>query len=239
MFCTHCGKQLSSGMNFCPYCGQAVSSSVPALSTQEVKSVPIVSSGSGEYRLILVDRNTCSAEKAEDLIQELLGYSAEDADQFVDLAPIEIADNLSALQARILAQAFTEYGCQMVILDEQGEAVDFSEKATAAVYDDDGNLIAKAAAVIGALTLANRVTSYRRYRKPSLLDRLFQPRYTPRPPKPRKQSWMTPRFAEPAPRPARRSAPVRSHTRPAPAASHRSMSPSKGPSGPHGGRRPR
>ena len=98
---------------------------------------------------------------------------------------MEISDNLSFLQPRTLAQAFYEYGCQVSIVDTNGDHIDVSEKATSSVYDNDGILITKAAAIIGALTLVNRVTSYRRYKKMSLLGRLFVPRYVPVPPKPK------------------------------------------------------
>lgn len=221
MYCTKCGNQIVTGSNYCPHCGTAVNTALTHAETTVPVTVPsIASSGSGDYRLIFVDRNQCSASDAEELIQDLLGYSAEDADQFVDLAPIEIADNLSALQARTLAQAFTEYGCQMSIMNENGDTVDLSEKATSSVFDEDGNLIAKAAMILGALTLVNQVTSYRRYKKPSLLERLFRPRYQPLPPKRRK-----PRFSlfHPIPKPAPKPKPVpRSHNRPSPAPVRRS-----------------
>lgn len=228
MYCIRCGHQLVSGAKFCSNCGASVSEE-PNLSS--FSQVSIASSGSGDYRLILVDCDQCAKEDAEDLIVELLGYSSEDADQFVEMTPIEIAENLSALQARTLAQAFTECGCQMSIVNEQGDYIDLSEKATSSVFDDNGNLIAKAAAVLGALTLVNRVTSYRRHRKPSLLERLFKPRYQPRPVRRRKPSFSM--FA-PKPRPV---AFPRHHVKPTPSpARHR---PNHGHRPPHSGRRPR
>ena len=210
MYCSYCGHQLGSDAKFCSNCGKAVNSESTSLN----HPVSIATSGSGDYRLIFVDRNQCPSDEAEDLIVELLGYSADDADQFVDLAPIEIAENLSALQARTLAQAFTEYGCQVSIVNEHGDHVDLSEKATSSIFDENGNLLTKAALIIGALTLVNRVTSYRRYKKPSLLERLFKPRYQPAPIRRRKPKFSI--FA-PAPKPKPVIVQPRPHHRSAPA----------------------
>lgn len=171
MYCIHCGKPLAENANFCANCGASVHNSVSVSSS-------IASSGSGDHRLILVDRNECSRVDVENLLCDLLGYSAEDADRLVELSPVEIADNLSELQAKTLAQVFTEYGCQISIIDDEGEFVDLSDKADSSVFDLEGNLLEKTLAVIAALTVINRVTSYRRYKKPSLLERIFKPKYT-------------------------------------------------------------
>ena len=55
-----------------------------------------------------------------------------------------------------------------------------SKNASGSLFDVDGSLLAKAAAVIGALTIANRVTSYKTIKKPSLLERIFRPLFQPR-----------------------------------------------------------
>lgn len=182
MYCQNCGASVSSNANFCPNCGKSLSTT--SLST--AFSSTIASSGNGDYRLVLVDNGTCSKNNTEELLCDLLGYNEEDADRFVEYAPVEVADNLSELQARTLAQVFTEYGCQMLVMDESGDVVDITNKADSSVFDLDGNLLAKAAAVIGGLTLLNKVTSYRRYKKTSLLERVFRPRYKVEPPKPRR-----------------------------------------------------
>ena len=181
MYCSNCGAQVNSNANFCPNCGHSLKSSL-----SNAFSSSIMTSSNGDYRLILVDKGSCLNSNVEDLLSDLLGYSTEDADRFVEYAPVEIADNLTLLQASTLAQAFTEYGCQMLVINEDGESIDISEKATSSVFDFDGNLLTKAAAVIGGLTLMNRVTSYRRYKKPSLLERVFKPRYHVNPPKPKR-----------------------------------------------------
>ena len=54
--------------------------------------------------------------------------------------------------------------------------------ATSSIFDNSGNLLAGAAAIIGALTVANRISAYRRYKRPSLLERLFRISYIPNPP---------------------------------------------------------
>ena len=226
MYCSNCGAQIVSNSNFCSNCGNRISSSsLPA----EVQSVPaIASSSNGDYRLIFVDHDECSVSDAEELIQDLLGYSAADADRFVDAAPVEIADNLTLLQARTLAQVFVEYGCQMTVIDEQGDVVDAADKATSPVLDQNGNLLTKAAQIIGALTLVNCVTSLRRYKKPSLLERLFKPRYLISRPKKRvPYRYKAPRAPQPVFKaPARRPG-MHAHTRPFPSA-HRTAARKRG-----------
>ena len=67
-------------------------------------------------------------------------------------------------------------------IDFKDQYVDLTSKATSSVFDSGGKLLAGAAAIIGALTVANRISSYRRYKKPSLLERLFHLNYKPAPP---------------------------------------------------------
>lgn len=220
MYCSNCGNQVQDHANFCPNCGQSLTqATLPTVSASSTLSTSIASSGSGDYRLVFVDRDDCSEADAENLMMDLLGYDAEDADQFVELAPIEIADNLSLIQARTLAQAFTEYGCQVTVLDDSGDIVDISDKATSSVFDIDGNLVLKAAGILGALTLVNKVTSYRRYKKTSLLERIFRPKYHVVRPRPRRfvperprmgfNPFMAPRRVMMQPKPPVRKEPVR------------------------------
>ena len=148
MYCQNCGANIASNANFCPNCGKSVTTT--ALSTSY--NTTIASSGNGDYRLVLVDNGSCTKNNTEELLCDLLGYNEEDADRFVEYAPVEVADNLSELQARTLAQVFTEYGCQMLVMDDQGDIVDIDDKADSSVFDLDGNLLAKAAAIIAGLT---------------------------------------------------------------------------------------
>ena len=210
MYCQNCGASIASNANFCPNCGKSVTTT--ALSTSY--NTTIASSGNGDYRLVLVDNGSCTKNNTEELLCDLLGYNEEDADRFVEYAPVEVADNLSELQARTLAQVFTEYGCQMLVMDDQGDIVDIDDKADSSVFDLDGNLLAKAAAIIAGLTLLNKVTSYRRYKKPSLLERIFKPRYKVVPPKPRRYRPIPPKKPsvlemllkpKPAPKPVRKA----------------------------------
>ena len=137
MFCSNCGKELNNNANFCSYCGTALNQA----SMQTVQTIPVqttlANSGSGDYRLVLVDTNNTNDSVVANLLEDLLNYSYEDADQLVDLAPVEIADNLSLVQARTLAQAFNEYGCDVSVLDEHGDGVDVSKKATSSIFDSN------------------------------------------------------------------------------------------------------
>ncbi len=60
--------------------------------------------------------------------------------------------------------------------------MDLTNNAVTSVFDKAGNLLAGAAAIIGALTVSNRIRSYRRYKTPSLLERIFHIGYKPQPP---------------------------------------------------------
>ena len=98
------------------------------------------------------------------------------------MAPVVVGERLTASEAQTVAQLFSEYGVQVSITNQEDQYVDLASNATTSVFDNNGGLLAGAAAIIGALTVANRIKSYRRYKKPSLLERLFRLSYKPNPP---------------------------------------------------------
>lgn len=174
MYCPYCGNVISENINFCPHCGAALkeTSSVPVSASNAVKT-------EGKYSLILVSRGTCSAAVAGDLLEDIFGYTDSVANDLVSQAPVVVGQKMTAEEAAYVAQMFSEYGIQVSIQDENEEYVDLSSKAVKSVFDSNGNLLTNVLAVIGGLSMMNRVTTYRRVRKPSLLERLFMPLFTP------------------------------------------------------------
>ena len=151
------------------------------------------------------------------------------------MAPVVVGEKLTADEAATVAQMYTEYGMQVSITDSKDQYVDLSSKANTSVFDKSGNLLSSAVAIIGALTVANRIKSYRRYKKPSLLERLFHVNYKPQPPKYHRS--FRPRL-EPQPlaprRTIRRPEPMPVGRRPAQPSrnSHSHGQPPRGPGGP-------
>lgn len=137
---------------------------------------------SNRYNLVLVSLGNCNAVMAGDLLEDVFGYTDAESANLVNMAPVVVGENLTAEEAATVAQMFTEYGMQVSVTDREDKYVDLTGNATSSIFDNSGNLLAGAAAIIGALTVANRITSYRRYKKPSLLERLFHLRYDPAPP---------------------------------------------------------
>ena len=83
---------------------------------------------------------------------------------------------------RSRAKEITDIAELSIATAEKGQYVDLTNNATSSVFDTAGNLLAGAAAIISALTVSNRIKSYRRYKKPSLLERIFHIGYKPQPP---------------------------------------------------------
>lgn len=179
MYCKNCGAEISGG-NYCPYCGQPVTETTPSISLMN-KAVSTANL-SNQYNLVLVSCGTCSKVMTGDLLEDVFGYTDAESAALVAMAPVVVGERLNANEAKTVAQLFTEYGVQVSITDGQDQYVDLTDKATSSVFDSAGNLLAGAAAVIGALTVSNRIRSYRRYKKPSLLERIFNIGYHPAPP---------------------------------------------------------
>ena len=179
MYCKNCGAELNGG-NFCAYCGQPIAETTPSVSL--LNKAVSTANLSDQYSLVLVSCGTCSKIMTGDLLEDVFGYTDAESSSLVNMAPVVVGERLNASEARTVAQLFTEYGVQVSITNQQDQYVDMTSKATTSIFDAAGNLLAGAAAVIGALTVSNRIRSYRRYKKPSLLERLFHINYRPNPP---------------------------------------------------------
>ena len=180
MYCGNCGAELSAQSNFCPYCGSALQSATTSISL--LNKAASTAQSSNEYNLVLISRGTCSATMAGDLLEDVFGYTDAESGNLVSMAPVVVGENLTAEEAATVAQLYTEYGMQVSVTDSKDQYVDLSSKANTSLFDNTGKLLSGAAAIIGALTVANRISSYRRYKKPSLLERLFRIHYKPEPP---------------------------------------------------------
>ena len=180
MYCPNCGAELASVTNFCPYCGSSLQTATTSVSLLNKASA--AASETNNYNLVLVSKGSCDAVKAGDLLEDVFGYTDSESGNLVSMAPVVVGENLTMEEASTVAQLYTEYGMQVSITDENEKYVDLSSKAVSSVFDSNGKLLAGVAAVIGAITVANRIKSYRTYKKPSLLERVFHLGYKPEPP---------------------------------------------------------
>ena len=213
MYCGNCGAELSTQTNFCPYCGSRLQTATTSISL--LNKAASAATSTNQYNLVLVSCGTCDATTAGALLEDVFGYTDAESGNLVKMAPVVVGENLTAEEAATVAQMYTEYGMQVSITDSKDQYVDLSSKASSSIFDKSGNLLAGAAAVIGALTVANRIKSYRRYKKPSLLERLFHVNYKPEPPKYQRnfRPHLDPKPVEPR-RTIRRPEPPRSTGRP-------------------------
>ena len=179
-YCPKCGTSVSSTARYCSNCGCALSSSEPVAYLADLADEP--ADRDDGYRVILFSRGTCSLKNTREVLSDLLGYTSSTVSDLLDNAPVEIADELTEIQAVTIAQALAEYGMEVTIVDEDNRYIDFSDKATDSVFDSAGSLIASALGVFAGLTAANRVHRYRKYKRPSLLSLLFKPKYKKSPP---------------------------------------------------------
>ena len=179
MYCKNCGAEVTGG-NFCQYCGQPLTETTTSISllNKAVSTAKL----DNQYSLILVSCGTCSKTMTGDLLEDIFGYTDAESTTLVNMAPVAVGERLTINEAQTVAQLLSEYGVQVSVTNQQDQYVDLSSKATRSVFDNNGNLLASAAAIIGALTVSNRIRSYRRFHKPSLLERLFHLAYKPAPP---------------------------------------------------------
>ncbi len=234
MYCKNCGANLEAQSNFCPYCGSSLQAATTSMSL--LNKAVSTATAANDYNLVLISRGTCDAVTAGDLLEDVFGYTDAESSNLVKMAPVVVGENLTADEAATVAQMYTEYGMQVSVTDSKDQYVDLSDKATSSVFDKSGNLLAGAVAVIGALTVANRISSYRRYKKPSLLERLFHINYEPEPPAYRRnfRPHLNPEPIAPR-RTIRRPQPVPRHEPQRTSAPRRSSPPPADHSG-HGGR---
>ena len=180
MYCPNCGAELTVMTNFCPYCGSSLQTATTSVSL--LNKAAAAACETDKYNLVLISRGTCDAVQAGDLLEDVFGYTDAESGNLVSMAPVVVGENLTLEEATTVAQLYTEYGMQVSITDENEKYVDLSSKATRSVFDSSGSLLAGVAAVIGAITVANRIKSYRTYKRPSLLERIFHLGYKPEPP---------------------------------------------------------
>ena len=180
--CIQCGHELNDDDLYCPKCGKKQRSDEVMLSDY----LPYVKEEEPEdlnegYRVILISRGSCTIKAAKEVLSDLLGYSLATVKTLLDEVPVEIADELTETQARVLAKALDEYGMEVTVVDQYDYYVDIDDDEDS-VYEEDGSLIESAYIILMSLTAANRVHRYRRYRKPGLLSLLFHPKkIRPRP----------------------------------------------------------
>ena len=177
MYCGNCGAELTEQTNFCPYCGSRLQNATPSISL--LNKASSAAKSTNVYNLVLVSIGTYDRVTAGDLLEDVFGYTDEESSTLVSMAPVVVGENLTTQEATTVAQMFTEYGMEVSITDKEDKYVDLTDNATSPVFDSTGKLLAGAAAIISALTVANRISAYRRYKRPSLLERLFRIAYKP------------------------------------------------------------
>ncbi|MGI6172856.1 MAG: zinc ribbon domain-containing protein [Christensenellales bacterium] len=158
-FCSYCGTQLVPDARFCSACGRQVASLAPET----------------EYRLVFLSCGTCPRATARDLIEDLLGYTDAHSMQLTDIAPVEIACEMTFQQACALAQTFAEFGAEVGVY-RGSEYVDIDDSASSSVFDESGDLLSDVLRVLDTLTLANQVHTYARFAHVDPRRRMFAPR---------------------------------------------------------------
>lgn len=161
-YCSKCGHLIPEGSNYCPNCGQAVNT----FQSDKFYNVYIASLGSANKLAV------------KELLEDVLGYTASQAQQIVNVIPAQIATGLNIQQATYVAQAFAEYGVEITVGDDNG-AADLSQYARGSVYNSDGSFLAGVAATLATLSAANRVREIRRWKRPSFWNIFFRTLFTP------------------------------------------------------------
>ena len=178
-YCINCANALDDSAKFCPNCGKPVYTATEA-TMADSRLMPGYEPEDLDvgYRIILISREGCSLKKSKEVLMDLLGYTSATIDDLFSEMPVEIADELNEEQAVTLAQALTEYGMKVTIVDVENRYVNLTNKAVCSVFRKDGTLTSSAQLVLETLTAANRVHRYRRYKKTSLSDIAFSLLYT-------------------------------------------------------------
>ncbi len=190
-YCPNCGCEITSSMSFCPNCGSSLNGTT---STYE----------ESDYSVYLYDKGSATKLETQELLMDLLGYTKANATEITNNLPCEIATNLTLTQATYICQAFAEYGMEITV-GQRGNSVNINDySSNSSIFDDDGALLAAAAAVFASISVANRVTRYERWHRPSNWDYFFRPRYV-RPARPKRRRHKIDRG--PAPRKSAPKAP--------------------------------
>lgn len=165
-FCSNCGAALNQGANFCPVCGARQQVIQPHV--QPVKPVQIViqpknnvkEDDRSDYVLVLYSIGTCKKEEADDVLEDFLGYSDYQARKILLKAPLMIADKLTRIQSKYLAQVLSEYGMKVAVYSSRGyENFDPSESSVS-VFSSDGKLSKSAELILSGLTAENKVEEF-------------------------------------------------------------------------------
>lgn len=169
--CEYCGRIIPEGSSYCPNCGApapAVESSVAAAASD-----PVIQQGTGDYSLILVSLGTCTAAAASDLLEDVLGYTSEQAASLFQMVPAQAAQQLTYEQATYLAKAMTEYGMEVSVRNGAGY-ISLEESGTDSIFDSAGSFLAKAASVLGMITGVNRMRKFRKLDDRRYYERPFR-----------------------------------------------------------------
>jgi len=189
IICPYCESQIDASSSSCMFCGAPLSS---ALKTQVVQDDAETNAAEPENtdascEVILKDLGTCERATCNDLLEDLMGYSDGEAERLINNIPVRIAYMMTRTQAKALAQALTEHGCEIAVVDGD-ENVDFDDEDDdditetttdeqgnlfSSSFNKDGSLVKKALLVLAGITAVNKVTSYNSYKKTGLLQRLF------------------------------------------------------------------
>lgn len=193
VYCEYCGAQLRENAKFCSNCGAPA----PVAAAEEEKKASetdhdrqTVIEGEGTYSIVLGSLGNCTKAAAGDLLEDLLGYTDEEAAELLSVIPAFAAQKLTYQQAQYVAQAMTEYGMEVSIRNGV-QYVEADKQNTSSIFDDAGALLANAVAVLATLSAVNRMRDFRRYdridyrehmyvwhrplprKKPSLISRLL------------------------------------------------------------------
>lgn len=182
-YCRYCGAPIAPDARFCSSCGAPVEAEAVVPAETAVPAVlPADYDTAADYSVVLYSVGTCARSYADDLLEDILGYTNSEAKQILKVLPTQIARLLTLQQAQYIAQALTEYGMQVVVQRGDNE-IDVAPYATGSVYNSDGSFLSGVLAALASITVANRIRSFRRWSRPSLLQMLFAPRYRWTPPR--------------------------------------------------------
>ena len=202
-YCRYCGAPVAPDARFCSSCGAPVEAEAVVPVEESAPAVlPADYDSAADYSVVLYTIGTCARSYADDLLEDILGYTNSEARQILRVLPTEIARLLTLRQAQYIAQALTEYGMQVVVLRGDAE-IDITPYATGSVYNSDGSFLTGVLTALASITVANRIRSFRRWTRPSLLRMLFTPRYRWTPPRHVRHIQQRPpvtRVSAPAPR---------------------------------------
>ncbi len=207
-FCPNCGAQLLEGARFCQNCGTQVAQLTSSSSVYSTIQPPVYSSydtSRNDYRLIMVKRGTCTKANARELLMDIFGYTAVESNAILDSLPAEIACSLTFQQAVYAAQALTEYGIDVSVVNSDGYT-DINRYADSSVYNSNGSFLSNVLSVLGTLTVANRIRSLSRWDRPLVYT--FRPTYKRTAP-PAHIRHNVRKLAPAAPKPPRTPAPRR------------------------------